>query len=236
VTLSPASPDEPDVVVIIPALDEESSIALVVAELPVPASRVIVVDNGSRDRTAERARAAGARVVSEPRRGYGQACLAGIAAAGAPELIAFVDADHSDYPAQLTRVVGPLRSGEADLVIGSRTLGASERGAHPWHAVLGTRLAVGLMNLAVGTRATDLGPFRAIRADALRRLEMRDRNYGWTVEMQVKAARRGLRVVEVPVDYRRRIGRSKVSGTLGGSVRAGFKILATILRHALAPG
>jgi glycosyltransferase involved in cell wall biosynthesis len=221
--------------VIIPALDEEQSIGLVVSELPVSPTSVIVVDNGSRDRTAERAREAGARVVSEPRRGYGQACLAGIAAVGDAELIAFVDADHSDYPSQLPRVLAPLRSGEADLVIGSRSLGRREPGAHPWHAVLGTRLSVALMNLAIGTRATDLGPFRAIRADALRRLEMRDTNYGWTVEMQVKAARRGLRVVEVPVDYRPRIGRSKVSGTLVGSVRAGLKILGTILRHALAP-
>jgi len=232
---SSPSPDESRVAVVIPALDEEQSIGLVVSELPVPPARVIVVDNGSRDRTAERAREAGARVVSEPRRGYGQACLTGIAAAGDAEIIAFVDADHSDYPSQLVRVLAPLRSGQADLVIGSRSLGHSEPGAHPWHAVLGTRLSVALMNLAIGTRATDLGPFRAIRADALRKLEMRDTNYGWTVEMQVKAARRGLRVVEVPVDYRPRIGRSKVSGTLGGSVRAGFKILGTILRHALAP-
>jgi glycosyltransferase involved in cell wall biosynthesis len=172
-------------------------------------------------------------VVSEPRRGYGQACLAGIAAASAADVVAFLDGDHSDYPEQLTAVVAPVLEGRADLVIGSRRLGRRAPGAHPWHAVFGTRLCVVLMNLVAGSAATDLGPFRAITADALRRLEMRDLDYGWTVEMQVKAARRGLRVVEVPVDYRPRIGRSKVSGTVSGTVKAGAKIIATILRSAL---
>ncbi len=193
------------------------------------------MDNGSRDRTPEAARAAGARVVSEPRRGYGHACLAGIAAAGDADVFVFLDGDHSDYPAQLVDVVAPILEGRADLVIGSRRRGRREAGAHPWHAVLGTRACVGLMNLLAGSRATDLGPFRAITAEALRRLDMRDRNYGWTVEMQVKAARQGLRVVEVPVDYRPRIGRSKVSGTVRGTIGAGTKIIATILRHAVTP-
>ena len=218
----------------IPALDEEEAIGLVLAEIPPVVSDVIVVNNGSRDRTAQVARAAGARVVDEPRRGYGQACLAGIAAEPEADVIAFLDADHSDYPAQLVDVLSPILAGEADLVIGSRNLGRRARGAQPLHAVLGTRLCVGLMNLLVGTRATDLGPFRAITADALRALRMRDRNFGWTVEMQVKAARRGLRVREVPVDYRPRLGRSKVSGTLSGTVRAGAKILGTIARHAFS--
>ena len=222
------------VAVVIPALDEEDSIGLVFDALPLPAGDVIVVDNGSRDRTAARARGAGARVVSEPRRGYGQACLAGIAAAGDVDVIAFVDADFSDHPEQLSRVLEPIERGEAEMVIGSRQLGRRAPGAHPWHAVAGTRLCVGLMNLLIGTRATDLGPFRAITRGALARLGMRDRNFGWTVEMQVRAARRGLSVVEVPVDYRPRIGRSKVSGTLTGSVRAGTKIIGTILRHAIA--
>jgi glycosyltransferase involved in cell wall biosynthesis len=222
--------------VIIPAVDEEEAIGLVIAEIPPVVKEVIVVDNGSRDRTAEVARAAGARVVGEPRRGYGRACLAGIAAADRPDVLVFLDGDRSDYPAQLPEVTAPILEGRADMVIGSRSLGRREAGAHPWHAVLGTRLCVGFMNLTAGSRATDLGPFRAITAVALRRLEMRDPNYGWTVEMQIKAARAGLRVVEVPVDYRPRIGRSKVSGTVSGSVKAGTKILATIARYAVRPG
>jgi glycosyltransferase involved in cell wall biosynthesis len=226
----------PRLTVVIPALDEEEAIGLVVAEVPPIVAEVIVVDNGSRDRTAEAARAAGARVVHEPRRGYGSACLAGIAAASRPDVLVFLDGDRSDYPAQLPEVVAPILEGRADLVIGSRRRGRRERGAHPWHSVLGTRLCVAAMNLVAGTRATDLGPFRAITAEALPRLGMRDRDYGWTVEMQIKAARAGLRVVEVPVDYRPRIGRSKVSGTLSGSLGAGAKILALISRHALRLG
>ena len=223
----------PRVAVVIPALDEEQAVGLVVAEIPPVVAEVVVVDNGSRDRTAEAAAAAGARVIREPRRGYGQACLAGIAAVPDADVIVFLDADHSDYPGQVVDVIAPILAGEADLVVGSRNLGRRARGSHPAHAVLGTRLCVGLMNLLIGTRATDLGPFRAITAAALRSLDMRDRNFGWTVEMQVKAARRGLRVREVPVDYRPRIGHSKVSGTVAGSVRAGAKILGTIARHAL---
>jgi glycosyltransferase involved in cell wall biosynthesis len=222
------------VAVIIPALNEEAAIGLVLGELPSLALEVIVVDNGSSDRTGETAQAAGARVVREPRRGYGQACLAGIAAAPGADIFAFLDGDHSDYPTQLVDVLSPILAGQADLVIGSRRLGRRAPGAHPWHAVLGTRVCVGLMNLLIGTRATDLGPFRAITSAALGRLEMRDRSFGWTVEMQVKAARRGLRVVEVPVDYRPRIGRSKVSGTLSGTFRAAAKILGIIARHALS--
>jgi glycosyltransferase involved in cell wall biosynthesis len=222
----------PRVVVVIPAVDEEQAIGRVLAEIPPLVSQVIVVDNGSRDRTAEVAAAAGATVVREPRRGYGQACLAGIAAAQGADILVFLDGDYSDHPDQLADVLRPILRGEADLVIGSRTLGQRAPGAHPWHAVLGTRLCVSLMNRLIGTAATDLGPFRAITVEALRRLAMRDRDFGWTVEMQVKARRHGLRVSEVPVDYRPRIGRSKVSGTLGGSLRAGAKILSTIARHA----
>lgn len=217
---------------IIPAVDEEQAIGLVIADIPGGVADVVVVDNGSRDETARVARAAGARVVREPRRGYGQACLAGIDAAAGADILVFLDADHSDDPSQLPALLAPILAGEADLVVGSRELGRRAPGAHPWHAVLGTRLSVALMNLLAGTRATDLGPFRAITADGLRRLGMQDRNFGWTVEMQLKAAARGLRVMEVPVDYRRRIGRSKVSGTLSGSLRAGAKILGTIARHA----
>jgi glycosyltransferase involved in cell wall biosynthesis len=224
----------PRIVAVIPAVDEEAAIGLVLAELPPAVHEVVVVDNGSQDRTAEVARAAGARVVPEPRRGYGQACLAGIAAAPEAEVFLFLDGDRSDYPTQAVALLAPILAGEADLVIGSRRLGRRAPGSHPWHAQAGTRLCVLLMNLLVGTRATDLGPFRAIGASALRQLEMQDRSFGWTVEMQLKAHRSGLRVREVPVDYRPRIGRSKVSGTLVGSVRAGVGILGTIARHALA--
>jgi len=231
----PPQPDTARISVIIPAVDEEEAIGLVIAEIPSLVQEVIVVDNGSRDRTAEVARAAGARVVSEPRRGYGRACLAGIAAADRPDVFVFLDGDRSDYPAQLEDVVAPVLEGRADMVIGSRNLGQREAGAHPWHAVLGTRACVAFMNATSGSKATDLGPFRAISAEALRGLEMSDPNYGWTVEMQIKAARSGLRVVETPVDYRPRIGRSKVSGTVSGTVKAGGKILTLIARYALTP-
>ncbi len=224
------------IVAVIPARDEEASIAPVVRGLPALVAETIVVDNGSRDGTARAARAAGARVVVEPRRGYGQACLAGLAAAGDADLVVFLDGDGSDDPAQLARVVAPILEGRADLVIGSRALGQRAAGAHPWHAVLGTTLCVGLMNLLTGSRASDLGPFRAVAGGALRGLRMRDRSYGWTVEMQVKAALAGLRVVEVPVDHRPRSGgRSKVSGTVRGTLGAAVKIIGTILRYALLP-
>ena len=222
------------IAVVIPALDEEQAIGLVVAEVLPLVAEVVVVDNGSSDRTPDVARAAGARVVVEPRRGYGQACLTGIAAlGGTADVIVFLDGDHSDHPGQLPDLVAPILSGQADMVIGSRTRGRAAPGSHPWHAVAGTRFCVALMNLLIGTRASDLGPFRAITRTALAALDMQDRNYGWTVEMQIKARRAGLRVAEVPVDYRPRIGRSKVSGTVTGTVRAAAKILGTILRHAV---
>ncbi len=222
------------VVAVIPALDEEESIADVVCALPPLVAETIVVDNGSRDRTAEVARSAGAHVVFEPRRGYGQACLAGIAAAEGADVLVFLDGDGSDDPARVQDLVACVLEGRADLAIGSRSLGRREKGAQPWHAVLGTRLCVGLMNLLAGTSATDLGPLRAISAAALRRLGMRDRNYGWTAEMQVKAARLGLRVAELKVAQRRRTGgRSKVSGSARGTLGAATKIVATILRYSL---
>jgi glycosyltransferase involved in cell wall biosynthesis len=224
------------VAVVIPAVDEEEALPHVLREIPAAAvDEVIVVDNGSRDGTAEVARAAGARVVREPRRGYGHACRAGIAAARGADVIVFLDGDHSDFPAQVVDVLAPLRAGAADLVIGSRRRGRSAPGAHPAHAVLGTRFCVALMNLLLGTRASDLGPFRAITAPALAALGMTDGTFGWTVEMQVRAHRAGLRVVEVPVDYRPRIGRSKVSGTVRGTIGAAVKIVGTIVRHAVVP-
>ena len=227
---------------VIPARDEQASVGAVVAEMraqPVPLAAVVVVDNGSRDATASRAAAAGATVVSEPRAGYGRACLAGLAllAAAPPDVVVFADADRSDDPADLAALVAPVLDGRADLVIGSRRLGQLagrvERGALLPQARWGNWLACALMRLRWGARFTDLGPFRAVRWDALERLGMRDETFGWTVEMQVRALRAGLRWTEVPVAYRRRVGRSKISGTVNGTVRAGAKILWTVGAHAV---
>ncbi|MFN0152101.1 MAG: glycosyltransferase family 2 protein [bacterium] len=230
------------VAVVIPALDEERSVAKVLAEIPragdgFAVDEIVVVDNGSRDRTADVARVAGARVVAEPRRGYGQACLAGIAALGAapPDVVVFLDADASDDPRELPLLLDRIRAGD-DFVVGSRVIGDAEPGALAPQARYGNWLACTLLRAFFGARFTDLGPFRAIRYDALRSLGMRDTNYGWTVEMQLRAARAGLRSSEVPVSYRKRIGRSKITGTVSGTVRAGAKILWTLFRHAIAPG
>jgi glycosyltransferase involved in cell wall biosynthesis len=221
------------VVVIIPALNEEDAIVRVLADIPGLASEVIVVDNGSDDETSTRAEAAGARVVREPIRGYGQACLAGIAALPKDtDIVVFLDGDYSDRPAEMVYIVEPLLRGSADLVIGSRVLGEREQGALLPQARFGNALATFLIRILYGVRYTDLGPFRAIRAEALLQINMVDRDFGWTVEMQVKAARRGLRGVEVPVSYRKRYaGASKVTGTLSGTLRAGWKILYTIFLH-----
>ncbi len=218
-----------------PALNEEQALAQVLDALPRGLfARVIVVDNGSTDATAAVARAHGGEAVLERRRGYGQACLAGLAALGRdPDIVVFMDADGSDLPAEAENLLEPIRRGEADLVIGSRTLGGAAPGSLTAPQRWGNRLSVGLIRLLFGHRYTDLGPFRAIRRQSLESLAMQDTNFGWTVEMQVKALQRGLRVQEVPVSYRRRIGQSKISGTASGVLRAGSKIIWTILKLRL---
>ncbi|MBI4636440.1 MAG: glycosyltransferase family 2 protein [Candidatus Rokubacteria bacterium] len=219
------------VTLIIPALDEAEVIGGLLGRVPRDAvSEVIVADNGSTDATAAVAAGRGARVVSERRRGYGAACWAGVRAlAPDVDVAAFLDGDGSQHPEELPRVLEPLRRGEADLVLGARQFA----GDHPLHASLGTWLVAALVSRRYGVRLADIGPFRAIRVDLLRRLRMRDRAFGWPVEMVVKAAALGARIVEVPVSHApRQGGRSKVSGTLGGSVRAGYAFLATALRAA----
>lgn len=222
------------IVAIIPALNEEQSVGKVLDALPDIINKVIVVDNGSTDRTAEVARAHGAVVCVEPRRGYGQACLAGLDAAAAysPTIIVFADADFSDDPSDVTRVIAPILNGSADLVIGSRIRGSRERGSLTPQQVFGNWLATRLIRLFWNERFTDLGPLRAISWSSLQSLHMSDTSFGWTVEMQIKAARMRLRCTEIPVHYRRRIGTSKISGTVKGTIMAGTIILSTIAKHA----
>ena len=222
---------------IIPALNEEASIGAVLDEAPTALfERILVVDNGSSDRTSQVARSRGAGVLVEPRRGYGYACMCALASLPSGiEAVVFMAGDGSDVPAEAERLLAPISEGRADIVLGSRTLGRAEDGALNTHQRAGNALAVFLMRLLWGHRYTDLGPFRALRVSSLGALAMRDRNYGWTIEMQIKAVRAGLRIVEVPVSYRRRrAGRSKVSGSLWGSFAAGVKILWTVARLGLA--
>ena len=229
-----------NVTVVIPALNEAASLPLVLRDLP-PVQRVIVVNNGSTDETAAVAFALGATVVDEPRRGYGSACLRGLAAVSElidageapPRVVAFLDADYSDHPELLPRLVDPILGGHAEFVLGSRLQGRREAGAMPPQSVFGNRLACFLMQGLFRARYTDLGPFRAIQYQALGRLAMSDRNFGWTIEMQIKAVQAGLRIVEVPVPYRCRVGQSKISGTFWGSIKAGAKILYTIAKYGV---
>jgi glycosyltransferase involved in cell wall biosynthesis len=225
------------IAVVIPALDEERAIGGVLDGIDRElVHEVIVGDNGSRDRTAAVAAARGARVVTVPRRGYGAAC-AGALAVLSPQidLVVFVDADGSDDLSELPRLIAPIQKDQADLVIGSRSLGNAEPGAMTVPQRFGNWLATRLIRLLYGHRYSDLGPFRAIRRDLLDRLQMRDRRYGWTVEMQIRALQLGARVSEVPVRYRRRMGRSKISGTVSGVLKAGWGILFTIWKYRKSP-
>lgn len=227
-----------DLYIIIPAFNEQHSVGKVLQAIPralVKSKRIIVVDNNSKDKTRKVAEEAGVTVLREKQQGYGYACLKGMEyiaeKARKPDMIVFMDADFSDYPQELPIVIGPILAGEADMVIGSRALGKRQKGSMTPQQVFGNWLATRLIKLLYGVKYTDLGPFRAIRYDALMRMEMQDKTYGWTVEMQLKAAKMGLRVKEVPVSYRQRIGVSKVSGTVKGTVMAGYKILGWIFKY-----
>jgi len=223
--------------VIIPAFNEEKSIGKVLADIPQGVVReVLVCNNGSTDKTADVARTAGATVLTETRKGYGSACLTGIRylqskpTTAHPDIVVFLDGDYSDYPEQLPELIRPMVEDKVDLVIGSRALGDLEKGAMQPQQVFGNWLATTLIRMFYGYEFTDLGPFRAIRWSALLALEMEDPDFGWTVEMQVKAAKQKLSCTEVPVNYRRRVGISKVSGTVRGTILAGHKILWTIFK------
>lgn len=224
------------IIVIIPAFNEQNAIAKVIRDIPQEWVReIVVVNNNSNDDTVRNAREAGATVLEEDRQGYGFACLRGIdyvsQLSELPDVIVFMDADYSDHPEELPRVVQPILDDSADLVIGSRALGERERGSMTLPQRFGNWLATRLLRGLYGATFTDLGPFRAIRYEALQQLDMQDQTYGWTVEMQLKAARQGLRCTEVPVSYRQRIGISKVSGTVKGTVMAGYKIIWTIMKY-----
>jgi len=218
--------------VIIPAFNEEQSIGLVLDALPEDdLHEMIVVDNNSTDNTARVAIEKGARVVEERQRGYGSACLKGISELDDPHIVVFLDGDFSDYPEEIVKLVEPIESGKADFVLGSRMMLPESRLALLPQSRYGNQLAVFLMRLFFRHQYTDLGPFRAIRYEALKSLDMQDTNFGWTVEMQIKAVKKGLRILEVPVKYRERIGVSKITGTFSGTIKAGTKIIYTIFKY-----
>jgi glycosyltransferase involved in cell wall biosynthesis len=225
-----------DIRVIIPAFNEQNAVGLVVDEIPKDwVSEVIVVDNGSNDDTFAKAKASGATALKENRKGYGQACLKGMEyiaqSPTQPDIIVFLDGDHADYPDQIPELVRPIIDMEVDMVIGSRALGIKERGSMTIPQVFGNWLATSLIKWLYGVKYSDLGPFRAIRYSSLMEIDMKDTNFGWTVEMQLKAAKLGLRSIDVPVNYRKRIGVSKVSGTIRGTIMAGYKIIFTIFKY-----
>ena len=218
--------------VIIPTQNEAQAIARVLADLPSNiVTEVIVVDSNSNDGTTEIAARTGARVIQEPRRGYGRACLTGLAAANSPDIVVFLDGDYSDRPSELPVLLGPIIQGAADITVGSRLGQQRIPAALPWHQAFGNRLAAGLIRLLYGLKITDLGPFRAGRADLLHALALEETTYGWAVEMILKGALSGFRVVEVPVTYYPRIGKSKISGTLKGTVGAAWFILSLMVRY-----
>ena len=218
--------------VIIPTYNEAQSIGRVLADLPADiVTEVLVVDSNSTDGTPEIAAKAGARVLHEPRRGYGRACLTGLADANSPDIVVFLDGDYSDRPDELPLLLAPIIDGRADITLGSRVGKQSVRGALPWHQAIGNRLAAGLIGLLFGLKISDLGPFRAGRAEVLRQLKLQETTYGWAVEMILKGMLGGFRIVEVPVSYYPRIGKSKISGTLKGTVGAAWFILSLIVRY-----
>lgn len=224
-----------NVYVVIPALNEAEAIGAVIAAIPAEfGASVLVVDNGSTDATAERARSAGAVVLRTDTPGYGRACAFGAdyALTNGADVVVFLDGDFSDDPREMHALLDPLRRDEADLVLGSRLRGTRSVGAMPWYSVVGNRLVSQMMNTIYGTALTDLGPFRAIRATLLRELGMQEMTYGWPVEMLAKASRTGARIFEIPASYRRRIGRSKISGTLGGALGATYFLLTRTLLYA----
>lgn len=221
--------------VLIPAFNEENSVGKVIRDLPKTVRNIVVVNNNSNDQTRKVALEAGAIVVNEPQKGYGKACLTGMehirSFEVAPDILVFLDADYSDFPDQLERLVQPILAENYDLVIGSRARGVKEKGSMTYPQVFGNWLATALMRRIYKANYTDLGPFRAIKWKKLMALQMEDQNYGWTIEMQIKAAKAGLKTTEVPVDYRKRIGISKVSGTIKGVFGAGFKILWSLWKY-----
>lgn len=226
----------PIIDVIIPVYNEAESIGLVISDIPKNIVRnIIVCNNGSTDQTAHNATSAGATVIVVPQKGYGNACLGGMTyisnLSQKPDIVVFLDGDYSDFPQEMPDLIRSIVSDHTDLVIGSRALGHREKGSMTPQQLFGNWLATRLISAFFNYKFTDLGPFRAIRYDALLRLQMNDKTYGWTVEMQVKAARHGLKCTEIPVSYRKRIGESKVSGTIKGTILAGYKILWTIFKY-----
>ena len=220
--------------IIIPAYNEEDSIGLVLKALPRQIiQEIIVVDNGSTDETARVAIDNGARVVKEPKKGYGAACLKGIEGLDAPDIVVFLDGDFSDFPEEIVSLIEPIEKEDKDFVIGSRMILPKSRASLLPQARYGNQLAVFLIKLFFKHTYTDLGPFRAIRYNSLMSIGMQDTNFGWTVEMQIKAIKKGLRIIEVPVNYRERVGVSKITGTISGTFKAGFKIIYTIFKYLL---